>query len=98
MKNHPLDVAAALLLVSAQALAQLLVHAIALVLTLSGWRPKPSVDVSSSPAPEPEPLPTFTVAQLRAMARNTLGSAATVGGRRIAQARKADLLLALRQG
>ena len=93
--THPLDVAAVLVLASLQSLAQLLVPVIALVLTLSGWRPKPSTDVSSSPASEPEPLPTLTVAQLRKMARNTLGSAATIGGRRIAQARKADLLLSL---
>ena len=93
--THPLDVAAVLVLASLQSLAQLLVPVIALVLTLSGWRPKPSMDVSSPPAPEPKPQPTFTVAQLRTMARSTLGSAAVVGGRRIAQARKSDLLLAL---
>ena len=97
--TDPMALACTVLAASVQALGTLLrlvlVHFIALVLTLSGWRPKPSTDVSSSPASEPEPLPTFTVAQLRKMARTTLGSAATIGGRRIAQARKADLLLAL---
>lgn len=48
--SHPLDVAAALAVVSMQALGQLarlvLVHTVALVLTLSGWRPEPSADVS----------------------------------------------------
>ena len=47
-----------------------------------------------APGPEPEPLPD-TVHELRALARERLGSAARPGGRRISQARKADLLAAL---
>lgn len=96
--SHPLDVAAALAVASVQAAGQLarliLVHAVALVLTLSGWRPEPSADVSSRPRPSAPP-PSRTVLELRTLARQTLGSSATVGGRRIAQARKADLLLVL---
>ncbi len=101
MNNHPLEVAAVWVAASLQALAHLLrlllVHTVALVLTLSGWNPEPSTDVLDDPQPEPEPKPqpALTVPQLRAMARQDLGSAATVGGRRIAQARKADLLQAL---
>lgn len=97
--SHPLDVAAALAVVSMQALGQLarlvLVHTVALVLTLSGWRPEPSTDVSSRLGRPSAPPPSRTVLELRTLARQTLGSSATVGGRRIAQARKADLLLAL---
>ena len=99
--THPLDVAAAVAVASLQALGQLarlvLAHSIALVLTLSGWRPESSADVSSpsSPEPESEPQHCLPVLELRRLARQALGSSATVGGRRIAQARKADLQLAL---
>ena len=41
------------------------------------------------------PLACFSVVELRTLARQTLGSAARIEGRRIAQARRADLLLAL---
>ena len=41
------------------------------------------------------PLACFSVQQLRTMARQQLGSAARIEGRRIAQARRDDLLLAL---
>jgi len=95
--SHPLDVAAVLAVASVQAIGQLarllLVHTLALVLTLSGWRPEPSADVP--PRPRLSAPPNRTVLELRTLARQTLGSSATVGGRRIAQARKSDLLLAL---
>ncbi len=49
--THPLDVAAAVAVVSLQALGQLahlvLTHSIALVLTLLGWGLRPSTDVST---------------------------------------------------
>ena len=61
--------------------------------------------LAAAPAPAPEPLtPTITLAQpleqlsvvaLRRQARERLGSGARLGGRRLAQARKADLVLAL---
>lgn len=41
------------------------------------------------------PLERLTVVELRMIARERLGSAARLGGRRIAQARRAQLLLAL---
>lgn len=95
--SRPLDVAAVLAVASVQAIRQLarllLVHAVALVITLSGWRPEPSADVP--PRPRPSAPTSHTVLELRTLARQTLGSSATVGGRRIAQARKSDLLLAL---
>jgi hypothetical protein len=41
------------------------------------------------------PIECFSVVELRTLARQQLGSAARIEGRRIAQARRADLLLAL---
>ena len=56
-------------------------------------------DRRRAPAPaapdHAERLATFTVPVLRAAARHKLGSSVLVGGRRIAQARKSDLIAAL---
>jgi len=49
--TDPMDLAAMVLASSARALALLLVHATALILTLSGWRPAPP-----PPAPLVHPL------------------------------------------
>lgn len=73
-----MDLAALVLLESTRALVLLLVHSIALVLTIAGWRPAgadapieaAAVQMHQEPlAPaEPDPLPT-TVVQLRARCR-----------------------------
>ena len=55
--------------------------------------PAPPVPPAPPVAPAP-PAPT-TVAELRSAARARLGPSARIGGRRIAQARRADLLAAL---
>lgn len=59
---------------------------------LAGVTPPQPVPALTIAAPA---LPPLTVPQLRTMARQRLGPAARIGGRRIAQARKADLLTAL---
>lgn len=60
-------------------------------------QPQAAATIASRPATiQPPPLDTLTVAQLRSVARQRLGSAARIGGRRIAQARRADLLGALK--
>lgn len=48
-----------------------------------------------SGAVAPPPLGSLNVEQLRTLARQRLGSTTRIGGRRIAQARRADLLDAL---
>ena len=50
---------------------------------------------SSRPTRGADRLALLTVVQLRTLARERLGSGARIGGRRPAQARRADLLLAL---
>ena len=72
----------------------------------SGWPPTtqpaghpghscPGVRLRKQALMRVEPGAGHTVLELRRLARQALGSSATVGGRRIAQARKADLLLVL---
>lgn len=92
----------------ARALRPLLVALLALALTLAGWRPRatpPRPAIAQPLAPEPRTiappaLASLTVVQLRGLARAQLGPAHRLGGRRIAQATRSDLLGALgsRQG
>lgn len=51
--------------------------------------------VATLPVEAPPLLEALTVPQLRTLARHQLGSSARIGGRRIAQARRAELVLAL---
>jgi hypothetical protein len=86
--------------VTAEALAVLLVAAVALLLTLAGWRPAaapltppprplPVVLTPVAPAPAAQPLAALKVADLRALAR-------AAGHRHLARnGRRADLLAAL---
>jgi hypothetical protein len=57
--------------------------------------PVPTPPAPLDPAGELARLAGFRVVELRARARHRLGADARVNGRRIAQARKADLLTAL---
>lgn len=98
----------AVLLVAAASVARLLlVPLLALVLVTCGWRPNPASrpspegfrsvtygDDQKDRNPEPEaPVLPSTVAALRQLA--CARGITTAGGRRISQARKADLLMAL---
>lgn len=59
-------------------------------------QPQAAATISTRPAAiQSPPLDALTVSQLRSVARQRLGSAARIGGRRIAQARRAELLGAL---
>ena len=80
---------------AAEALAVLLIAALALLLTLAGWRPAgpaPTLAPSPSPAPAPAPvapLERLRVVELRALARDA-------GFPRLARSgRRAELLEAL---
>lgn len=102
MKTDPCPVellllgGAVLLVAAASVVRLLLVPLLALVLVACGWRPASSeavaLPVGSSEEPEAPVLPS-TVAALRQLARAR--GITTAGGRRVSQARKADLLLAL---
>jgi hypothetical protein len=108
---HPLELAAVAVLALAWAVWQitrlLLVPLLALVLVACGWRsspaPRPSPEGflavnhgggQNDRNPEPEaPILPSTVAALRQLARAR--GITTAGCRRVSQARKADLLVAL---
>lgn len=99
---HPVELlllgSAVLTVAAAFVVRLLLVPLLALVLVASNWRPPhvPSETVALPAASEERserpPLPS-TVAALRQLARSR--GIATAGGRRVSQARKADLLVAL---
>lgn len=96
---HPVELlllGGAVLLVAAASVVRLLLPLLALVLVACGWRPASSeavaVPVASSEEPEAPVLPS-TVAALRQLARAR--GITTAGGRRVSQARKADLLVVL---
>lgn len=98
---------AVLLVAAASVVRLLLVPLLALVLVTCGWRPSPAPrpspegfrsvtygDDQKDRNPEPEaPVLPSTVAALRQLARAR--GIITAGGRRVSQARKADLLVAL---
>lgn len=64
---------------------------VALVLTLAGWRPRRIFQ----PQPVVARTAPLTVQRLRWLVRQQYGPTCRPGGRRIAQARKADLLATL---
>ena len=95
VKPHPIELALVAGLALLLALRTLLVALLALVLAMAGWRPGATAP-EPGPAVQtltPRPSTPTTVVALRAEARAR--GIRTAGGRRIAQARRADLLAAL---
>jgi hypothetical protein len=80
---------------AAEALAVLLIAALALLLTLAGWRPAgPAPALAPSPSPAPSPAPVAALERLRVVELRVLARAA--GFPRLARSgRRAELLQAL---